>query len=111
MPQMSIPVELSAVCADISAWASLQLSITKVFGFGSRFKSSHQQDSDLDIAIALADNDEDEIFQVFMDCRVSWQEALSKITNFQVHLDLADPKIAVTVWSYLERGSAVIFER
>jgi predicted nucleotidyltransferase len=109
--QIPIPSELSSVCADITAWAVRQPLIVKTFGFGSRFKGSHRPDSDLDIAVALAGADENEIFQAFMDQKATWQEALSKVTKFQVHLQLAHPKIASVVWSYLENGNAIIFER
>lgn len=80
------------VVQKLAKWCACHYPVKKAWIFGSRATGTHTPDSDLDIALEIDPRPNDtNIFATWIVENQKWQQELSALLPYQVHLELYDP--------------------
>ena len=109
---MTAAVELpEPLVSAIVSWASSQELVRRAYVFGSYAKGTQRSDSDLDVAIELDTVDSDVLGAFILNLK-EWTEELSRLTGYEVDLDLFHSDEAPTVHEYVtEAPSVIVYEK
>ena len=106
---MAVDDELFATLPRIIAWANSQLTVKRIWVYGSRLRGTQKPESDLDICIEIDPIATDEETQiVWMDEKEGWRAELARLTPYKIHLEMyGTPHVD----EYIECCSMLIYER
>jgi len=100
----------------LSAWASGQPLVNRLWVFGSRARDNYRLDSDLDIAIELDMSaaygaDESGGFATWALESSEWQHQLEELTDLRVDLQYYHEISTPTIQSGLQQSSVLIYSK
>jgi len=100
----------------LSAWASGQPLVNRLWVFGSRARDNYRPDSDLDIAIELDMSaaygaDESGGFATWALESSEWQHQLEELTGLRVDLQYYHGISTPTIQSGLQQSSVLIYAK
>ena len=105
--ELRIPAEWRAA---IRSWATLILSVDRVYLYGSRARGTARPDCDLDLGVCIQAPDGEHLSE-WVHNKQSWQQGLSAVLGVKVHLEFANEEAERIVAPAVAREGIMIFQR
>jgi predicted nucleotidyltransferase len=107
---MPLPAPLEPLASLIRTWCQTKPTVARAFLYGSTLKGKPDP-SDLDLAVQYVMPAYQDVLDELVGELSRWELELSAITDLRVDLNVAHPEVSDRVWSYLDQGCALVFER